>query len=83
MLLSTLGSSTGVGSVAINAGGAGSSARARAAAEAALVWRVMRRLREELARVGMWDSFKGESGLRFGCFMQHLIFRFESSQASV
>ena len=58
-LLSTLGSSTGVGSVAINGSGANNSARSRAVAEAALVWRVMLRLREELGRVGMWNSFQG------------------------
>ena len=59
-LLSTLGSSTGVGSVALNGGGANSPARSRAVAEAVLVWRVMLRLREELRRVGMWSSFQGE-----------------------
>ena len=62
-LLSTLGSSTGVGSVAINGSGANNSARSRAVAEAALVWRVMLRLREELGRVGMWNSFQGENSV--------------------
>ena len=67
-LLSTLGSSTGVGSVALNGGGANNPARSRAVAEAVLVWRVMLRLREELRRVGMWSSFQGEFGRCFTAY---------------
>ncbi len=63
-LLDTLGSSTGVGSVAINAAGGDNSARSRAVAEAAIVRRVMGRLESELSKVDMWNTFRGLFGKR-------------------
>jgi hypothetical protein len=61
VLLSTLGSATGVGSVAINGCGGANSARSRAVAEAVVVRRIMGRLREEMEKVEMWKSFRGKT----------------------